>query len=649
MGCVTGTKNITQRLKEMTDGSSVKSRNVPLGSAPPRRLGTDEAVFQAHKGVKAFDFSKEKNLLVTGGLDRILRLWNPYITGWPTGLLHGHNAPISFVHLSSDDDRIYSLSTDINIMVWSIESQACLASIISTASHIKGELSAFHFSHDLGALCIATDTLAVLRFRHKEAKCNSSTSHKLPIICCRYNAQSQHVISCSEDSVVKVWDFNTGALLFEFNAAHNTAAVSCMTLDSSGKRILTGGRDGCVRKWDCSTHQCIALFSPVKDSPEEVTCCIQAEIHSNKYIISAGCDRRINIYPDLQDNSKGVQSLASQWLHQEPSPHYEDIVCIALWPPNLLATSSCGGEVLIWNLISGKVFCRLGSLPQSPLHDASGEDQNVGKILFIPSRGASHKTAASLIASGPGGCIHFWNMFGGGRLFARFRTPSISTTITDLALGKDDSLLLASDQLGFVHVWDIAQFAQQNVETTAPPLLHSWKAHPVSITSVEFVPEQLLILTSSRDCLLRLWTCKGTLIGTFGVSNPWDVKEQSTWKQDLPTELKSGTEDHLPDMQPAYGLGSEVTGSYADFSDTDTNQQLLVSYSSDLNIAEEVQKYQSFPRVHRNQLKQITIPHVCGRMMTYHSLSCYELADVRRTIQKPNPAAELNDPYDFSF
>ncbi|KAG2465439.1 WDR49 protein, partial [Polypterus senegalus] len=238
MGCVTGTKNITQRLKEMTDGSSVKSRNVPLGSAPPRRLGTDEAVFQAHKGVKAFDFSKEKNLLVTGGLDRILRLWNPYITGWPTGLLHGHNAPISFVHLSSDDDRIYSLSTDINIMVWSIESQACLASIISTASHIKGELSAFHFSHDLGALCIATDTLAVLRFRHKEAKCNSSTSHKLPIICCRYNAQSQHVISCSEDSVVKVWDFNTGALLFEFNAAHNTAAVSCMTLDSSGKRQL---------------------------------------------------------------------------------------------------------------------------------------------------------------------------------------------------------------------------------------------------------------------------------------------------------------------------------------------------------------------------------------------------------------------------
>lgn len=34
---------------------------------------------------------------------------------------------------------------------------------------------------------------------------------------------------------------------------------------------------------------------------------------------------------------------------------------------------------------------------------------------------AYNKDAASLIASGPRGCIHFWNVFQGGQLLAKFK------------------------------------------------------------------------------------------------------------------------------------------------------------------------------------------------------------------------------------
>jgi hypothetical protein len=34
---------------------------------PRRRLATDQTVFRVYKGVKTFDFCKEKNLIVTGG------------------------------------------------------------------------------------------------------------------------------------------------------------------------------------------------------------------------------------------------------------------------------------------------------------------------------------------------------------------------------------------------------------------------------------------------------------------------------------------------------------------------------------------------------------------------------------------------------
>ena len=39
--------------------------------------------------------------------------------------------------------------------------------------------------------------------------------------------------------------------------------------------------------------------------------------------------------------------------------HKEDILSVASCPPNLLATSSYDGEVIVWNMVSGHIFCHL--------------------------------------------------------------------------------------------------------------------------------------------------------------------------------------------------------------------------------------------------------------------------------------------------
>jgi len=36
--------------------------------------------------------------------------------------------------------------------------------------------------------------------------------------------------------VVKLWDFVTGAERFEFGKAHDDQAITCMTLDDTGRR-----------------------------------------------------------------------------------------------------------------------------------------------------------------------------------------------------------------------------------------------------------------------------------------------------------------------------------------------------------------------------------------------------------------------------
>lgn len=39
--------------------------------------------------------------------------------------------------------------------------------------------------------------------------------------------------------------------------------------------------------------------------------------------------------------------------------HKEDILSLSQCPPNLLATSSYDGEIIVWNMVSGHIFCHL--------------------------------------------------------------------------------------------------------------------------------------------------------------------------------------------------------------------------------------------------------------------------------------------------
>ena len=97
-------------------------------------------VFSVRKGVSSFDYSRELNVIgtaspylthpllfslslfslslsATGGLDRILRLWNPYIPAKPTTVLKGHTSAIVHVVLHSKYGEVKSLSTCVCICV----------------------------------------------------------------------------------------------------------------------------------------------------------------------------------------------------------------------------------------------------------------------------------------------------------------------------------------------------------------------------------------------------------------------------------------------------------------------------------------------------------------------------------------------------
>ncbi|EGV93344.1 Uncharacterized protein C13orf26-like [Cricetulus griseus] len=324
IGFTVGATDVKEKLKEIRNvGKTVKMGKSSASLAlPQRRAECGHTVFCIHKGVKTFSFCRTKNLLVTGGVDRIVRVWNPYLPGKPTGVLRGHMAPVVYVHISSEENKVFSVSADNTVKIWDLETHVCCFTASSKASGIKGELAACLYLSGPRALCVATDALAFLHLKVGSVpEPHLVHSHQEPVVCCRYNPTFRHVVSCCEAS-------NHG--------------------------------------------------------------------------------------------------------------HKEDILCVAQCPPFLLATSSYDGEIIVWNVISGHVYCKLN--PSSPV---DGQDHREGSVTF-------------------------WKLFSGAGLIANFIPSRGKAQVSSIVVTSEDTLTYLADQQGFVHVYDIQEYGLQGPELQAP-------------------------------------------------------------------------------------------------------------------------------------------------------------------------------------
>ncbi|KAG2456686.1 B3GLT glucosyltransferase, partial [Polypterus senegalus] len=300
IGCTVGTTNVEQQMKEIKEickDGKLKKGLVIIGP-PQKRAEWDQTVFRVYKGVKTYDFCKDHNLLVTGGMDRIIRMWNPYVPG-----------------------------------------------------------------------CNVTAIVSI-SFR-PQPQPHLIVSHKEPVLCCRYNNEFRQVVSCTEGS-------------------------------------------------------------------------------------------------DQADDLHHVQKPQLHWQDDLRRGHKEDILCIAQCPPNLLATGSYDGEIIVWNMVSGHIYCRLRTpLPQD-CSTIAGIDKSVSKVIFLKSCAKKNESTSSLVSSGPQGYINFWNLMNGGKLMGTFQASRFKLNITSIAVSADNLFLYAADQAGYVYVYNIQQYALLGPEQESP-------------------------------------------------------------------------------------------------------------------------------------------------------------------------------------
>ncbi|XP_064389341.1 WD repeat-containing protein 64-like isoform X2 [Halichondria panicea] len=499
------------------------------------RMRGDQRVFKVLKGVSTVDYCHKNNALVTGSTDQIIRIWNPFINTKPVAHLFGQGSPVFSLKVDSEEDRIYSVGNDNAVRVWHILDHTCLCSVTQSSHKILSTVQAFHFNSVSQLLAIGTDQLAVLKLVVKETRRGKfATSHAHPITAVKFSHCFDQLVTACEGAVVKAWDVFTGAKVFEFSCdQEEDGGISALDVDQAGKRVVTGSQNGRIKVWNYNNGQCVRVLD--KGNSCEVTDINFITTNNNKYIISVGWDRKISLFPDVPAKPQQISQLVHPldgWSRASDHAHSDDILCVAFGSPHLMATASYDGEIIVWSVVSCHALSHLKATPPHA-HTSDEGSEAVYKLLFLNTR-ARTRIAASLVASGPSGYVHFWNLYEGRAAMGRFRATRAS--ITAMTGDSQDTVLFTAESHGHVCVWSIADYCVISSATSPPKRVALWKAHTDTITCLELIEGRNVLVSAAADGAVRLWSLEGHYIGSFGQPHIWTLGDPSSYQYPLSPE-----------------------------------------------------------------------------------------------------------------
>ena len=196
---------------------------------------------------------------------------------------------------------------------------------------------------------------------------------------------------------MSVWDLDTGEKTMQFSRCHGDMELTAMIFDPSGRRLITGGRDGSLKIWNFNNGACLNVLENRFTLEVGVETLILSFLHSvippfchssvlpffhtqgDIFMFSEAADHCwgmeptslcIQVCPQLIPcTSSNPQSPYSDTRDPDSSipkyfgagEHREDILSIAGQEPNLLASASYDGDILLWNLDIEKCVGRLNA------------------------------------------------------------------------------------------------------------------------------------------------------------------------------------------------------------------------------------------------------------------------------------------------
>ncbi|XP_027540083.1 WD repeat-containing protein 64 isoform X8 [Neopelma chrysocephalum] len=383
--------------------------------------------FSVPRGVSAFTYCGKAKVVVTGGNDRVLRLWNPAVNIRPTGKLFGHKHGVVEIVTNEKDQHVISLSCAKVFRVWDIQTLAPLQ-VFHDNQGSPEELDSFPmvFDNDHGVLITGSDVIDIYPLANViEDTRQLPQTHEKSINALIYNRALHQILTICTESILKVWDLETGYQICQIEDAHGVnTEVTCAAIEINGFYVATGACDGTVKIWEFESGQEFKALPLAQDSENEHRVLkivylkadesqhallvleqrgemkiiqgnsTQTHLHVAWVLPDAVSFPRRNpvvyllLKPDTSQDFfpairllSNISSLSDDTENFAPSVEINCFAVLKVEGWSLIATGSANGEIILWDFESASVRCLHETNEDS--QDSVSQESGINAMLFL--------------------------------------------------------------------------------------------------------------------------------------------------------------------------------------------------------------------------------------------------------------------------